>query len=193
LIVQELGISGILLLKPVVHRDARGCFLETWRDDRYSAAGLPELFVQDNVSISSERVLRGLHFQHPRGQGKLLSAVAGEVFDVAVDVRVGSPTFGKSVNATLSGLNGWQLYIPPGFAHGFLTLSREAVVTYKCTTHYAPEFEQGVRWDDPTLGIQWPSKNPLLSQKDMEAPLLSEIPPSRLPAYRCENARNGRT
>jgi dTDP-4-dehydrorhamnose 3,5-epimerase len=162
-------------------RDARGHFLETWQADRYAEAGVTGPFVQDNVSVSLRGVLRGLHFQHPRGQGKLVGVVRGRVFDVAVDLRRDSSTFGQWVGSELSDQNGDQLWIPPGFAHGVLALSPEAVFAYKCTQPYCPKFDRSVRWDDPAIGIRWPLSAPLLSVKDASAPLLAEISPDDLP------------
>ncbi len=170
---EPLAIPEVLLLQPRIVRDGRGQFLETWHDERYAAIGLPP-FVQDNASLSRRGVLRGLHFQHPNGQGKLVTVLAGSVFDVAVDVRRGSPTFGQWVGRELSAENGQQLWIPAGFAHGFLVTSVEAVFVYRCTAHYAPDSEHSIRWDDPALAIHWPAVTPLLSAKDANAPLLSE-------------------
>jgi dTDP-4-dehydrorhamnose 3,5-epimerase len=181
-IVEPLAIPDVLLLKPRVLRDDRGHFLETWRASTYAALGAGP-FVQDNVSVSRRGVLRGLHLQHPEGQGKLVNALRGRVFDVAVDVRVGSPTFGKWVGAELSDENGFQLYLPSGFAHGFVTLSDEAVFAYKCTAYYAPQLERTVRWDDPAIAIAWPGGQPSLAPKDASAPTLAEIPRDQLPSY----------
>lgn len=183
MIVESLAIAEVLLIKPRVFRDDRGHFLETWRASAYDAHRIGP-FVQDNVSVSRRNVLRGLHFQQPSGQGKLVNAIRGRVFDVAVDVRVDSPSFGQWIGAELSDENGCQLYIPSGFAHGFVTLSDEAVVSYKCTAYYAPETERTVRWDDPAIGIAWPCDAPVLASKDASAPTLSEIPAELLPAYR---------
>ena len=138
---------------------------------------------KDNFSRSAHGILRGLHLQHPNGQGKLVSVVDGEVFDVAVDVRAGSPTFGQYVSGTLTGPNKCQMWIPPGFAHGFCVKSEAAIFHYKCTALYSPESELGVAWDDPDLGIEWPVQNPVLSSKDQKNPRLRDIPKDRLPAY----------
>jgi dTDP-4-dehydrorhamnose 3,5-epimerase len=181
-IVERLTIPDVLLIKPRVLRDDRGQFLETWRAASYAALGAGP-FVQDNVSVSRRGVLRGLHLQHPEAQGKLVNALRGRVFDVAVDVRVGSPTFGRWSGAELSDENGCQLYIPPGFAHGFLTLSDEAVFSYKCTAYYAPHAERTVRWDDPAIAIAWPCAQPVLAPKDASAPTLAEIPREQLPSF----------
>lgn len=180
-IVEPLQIPEVLLLRPRIIRDDRGHFLEIWHYARYAEAGLPSGFVQDNVSVSRQGVLRGLHFQHPRAQGKLLSCLGGAVFDVAVDVRVGSLTFGRWVSAELSDRNGHQLWVPAGFAHGFLVLSEEAVVAYKCTDFYAPDNERSIRWDDPDIGITWPKDQPTVSAKDGAAPFLAAVPPAYLP------------
>jgi dTDP-4-dehydrorhamnose 3,5-epimerase len=182
LIVERLGIPEILLIKPRIFRDDRGHFLETWVDSTYAAHGIGP-FVQDNVSVSRRNVLRGLHLQHPGGQGKLVNALRGRVFDVGVDVRIGSPDFGKWSGTELSDENGFQLYIPPGFAHGFVTLSDDVVFSYKCTTRYAPEAERTVRWNDPSIAVPWPCNAPVIGPKDASAPLLAEIPPELLPVY----------
>ncbi len=176
-------IPGLLVIDPVVHGDARGFFLETYSRDRYAAAGVDVEFVQDNISSSRHRTLRGLHLQHPRGQGKLCSVIEGEVFDVAVDVRVGSPTFGQWVGVTLSSDNKRQLYIPPGFAHGFCVTSDRALFSYKCTDYYLGENELGIAWDDDDVEIEWPVDAPLLSDKDRANPKLRDIPRDRLPRY----------
>jgi dTDP-4-dehydrorhamnose 3,5-epimerase len=176
-------IPGVLCIEPDAFSDARGTFSEICRVDRYAEFGVSDPFVQDNMSSSRQGVLRGLHLQYPRGQGKLVSAVYGEIFDVAVDARIGSPTFGRAVWVTLSESNRRQLYVPPGCAHGFAVSSPEAVVVYKCTEYYAPQYEHVVRWNDPALGIPWPIANPILSERDAAAPLLSEIPFSQLPRF----------
>lgn len=180
--VCETALPGVLLFVPARHRDARGAFEETWHRARYAEAGVPERFVQDNVSFSEAGVLRGLHFQHPAGQGKLLTVLQGAVWDVAVDVRRASPTFGRWVGMTLSRVNGRQLYVPEGFAHGFVVTGEGALVHYKCTAYYAPEHEHSVRWDDPDLSIEWPVRAPVLSEKDQAAPRLRDLPPEALPA-----------
>lgn len=160
------ALQGVLIIEPTVHRDQRGFLLETWNRRRYAAAGLPEEFVQDNHTRSAPGTLRGLHYQLQRPQGKLVRCVRGAVFDVAVDIRRGSPTFGKWVGVDLTAENKRQLWIPPGFAHGFCVPALESEVQYKCTEYYAPEDESGVLWSDPGLGIQWPVRNPILSAKD---------------------------
>lgn len=184
MVTHPTRLPGVLILEPAVYRDARGFFLETWNQARYAEAGLPERFVQDNLSFSSRGVLRGLHYQHPHAQGKLLSVLQGEVFDVAVDLRVGSPTFARWEGVTLSAANRRQLYVPEGFAHGFLVTSETALVSYKCTEYYQPRYEAGVWWDDPDLGIAWPLAAPTLSPKDQAAPRLHTIPEGQLPRYR---------
>ncbi|ABG06027.1 dTDP-4-dehydrorhamnose 3,5-epimerase [Rubrobacter xylanophilus DSM 9941] len=180
--VLRTELPGVLVVEPQVFGDERGFFMESFNGRRYREAGLPERFVQDNLSLSRRGVLRGLHFQHPRGQGKLVSVLRGEVFDVAVDVRRGSPTFGRWVGLSLSEENRRQLYIPPGFAHGFVVLSEAALFFYKCTEYYAPECERTVLWSDPEIGIGWPVEEPVLSEKDRKAPALREMPPGHLPA-----------
>lgn len=182
--VTPTSIPDVLLIEPQVFGDHRGFFVETWSARRYAEHGLPERFVQDNLSRSGRGTLRGLHFQHPDDQGKLVMAVTGEVFDVAVDVRLGSPTFGKWAGARLSEENKHQLWVPPGFAHGFCVLSETATFAYKCTDYYVRESELGVRWDDPAIGIEWPIDDPILSAKDAEAPRLADIPKEKLPKWR---------
>ena len=174
--VTSCSIDGLLLLKPRVFEDERGHFLETWSAERYAEAGIGGAFVQDNASVSRRGVLRGMHWQaEPYAQGKLVSVLQGEVFDVAVDVRPQSDTFGQWEGFTLSAENGHQLWIPPGFAHGFVVTSETAVFHYKCTAPYAPDAERSLRWNDPQVAIEWPDKTPLLSPKDAEAPLLGEL------------------
>ncbi|MFN2375926.1 MAG: dTDP-4-dehydrorhamnose 3,5-epimerase [Candidatus Binatia bacterium] len=179
--VSATRIPGVLLIQPRVFGDARGYFFESWSAERYADAGLGGPFVQDNISRSRRGILRGLHLQHPHGQGKLVSALEGEVFDVAVDVRVGSPTFGNWVGALLSADNHHQLWVPPGFAHGFCVLSENAIFHYKCTDAYHPECELSVAWDDPAIGIEWPIAAPILNDKDRNGLRLADIPRDRLP------------
>jgi dTDP-4-dehydrorhamnose 3,5-epimerase len=176
-------VADVLVIEPAVFGDERGYFKETFHAERYRTAGMPLGFVQDNVSRSAYGILRGLHLQNPHGQGKLVQVLEGEVFDVAVDVRVGSPTFGKVVTATLSASNHRQLYIPPGFAHGFCVTSESALFFYKCTDLYHPECEVGVLYDDPALGIAWPVAKPLVSAKDAACLPLAQIDRAKLPAY----------
>jgi len=182
--VIETSLPGVVVVEPRVFRDDRGYFLETWSDAAYGSAKLPTRFLQDNLSLSAVGVLRGLHYQFPTAQGKLVSVVRGEVFDVAVDIRVGSPTFGRWVGETLNAENGRQLFIPEGFAHGFLVTGTEpASFAYKCTEGYDPTGQCSVLWDDPDIGIVWPAEAPLLSPKDRDAPRLREITEDRLPRY----------
>ncbi|HET7746926.1 MAG TPA: dTDP-4-dehydrorhamnose 3,5-epimerase [Vicinamibacteria bacterium] len=159
-------LPGLLVIEPRVHGDSRGYFSETWHQDRYRQAGLPHAFVQDNISFSGHGVLRGLHFQNPRPQGKLVYVLLGEIFDVAVDVRVGSPTFGRWTGVTLSDQNRHQLFVPEGFAHGVCVTSPTALVAYKCTGFYAPDCERTLLWDDPEVGVDWPIRSPIVSAKD---------------------------
>lgn len=183
MLIRQTDLPGVLLIEPKVFGDERGYFLETWSAERYEAEGISERFVQDNVSKSRRGTLRGLHLQHPYSQGKLVHVVVGEVFDVAVDVRLGSPTFGRFYGATLSEQNHRQLYIPPGYAHGFCVTSDEAIFAYKCTTGYHPEAEVTIAHHDPALGIPWPISEPTLSKKDMAGVPLADVPRDRLPRY----------
>lgn len=181
--VIDTPIAGVRIVEPKVFGDTRGFFMETWNQARYAEAGLPERFVQDNLSFSRRGVLRGLHFQNPNGQGKLVYVLQGEVFDVAVDIRLGSPTFGQSVSAVLSSENRRQFYIPPGFAHGFCVTSETALFAYKCTELYDPKAEGSILWNDPALGIDWPIAEPELSAKDTAGIALADFPRERLPVY----------
>jgi dTDP-4-dehydrorhamnose 3,5-epimerase len=174
-------LPGVLVLEPKVFGDDRGFFLETFHAERYRAAGVPLAFVQDNWSRSARGTLRGLHFQQPNPQGKLVQVYRGAVFDVAVDVRRGSPTFGQWYGCELSEENKRQLWVPPGFAHGFCVTSETADFVYKCTSLYAPDSERGIAWNDPDLAIPWPASAPLLSKKDAAAPRLKDAPV--LPRY----------
>ena len=170
-------IPDIVVIKPRVYEDPRGFFLETYRENRFVEAGIDQKFVQENHSASERGVLRGLHYQIRQPQGKLIRAIAGEIFDVAVDIRRSSPTFGKWVGIILSAENKLQLWIPAGFAHGFYVLSERAEVTYKVTDYYAPEWERSLLWNDPALGIEWSlvdGKSPTLSQKDVQGKILAE-------------------
>ena len=176
--VVETGIPGLLIVEPDVYRDGRGRFCETYRESRYVEAGIAARFVQDNESVSSKGVLRGLHWQAAQmAQAKLVRVVRGAVWDVAVDIRRGSPTFGRHVAATLTGENARQFFIPRGFAHGFIVLEDDTLFSYKCDNLYCPESERGIRFDDPELGIVWPDIGvPLkLSEKDTRHPLLSAL------------------
>jgi len=179
----ETDLPGVLIVEPQVFGDERGFFMETWNGRRYEDAGLPGRFVQDNLSFSAHGVLRGLHFQNPQPQGKLVSVLRGEVFDVAVDIRVGSPTFGWWTGTTLSAENKRQFYVPPDFAHGFVVTSEAALFFYKCTNYYAPSSERVVLWNDPGIGIEWPVERPTLSDRDRAAPPLREVPEGSLPRY----------
>ena len=172
--VHELKLPGLLLFTPDVYGDDRGFFLETWNAARYREHGLDAGFVQDNVSYSTHGVLRGLHYQDPHPQGKLVMVLRGEIFDVAVDIREDAATFGTWEGMTLSAANKRQLYVPPGFAHGFVVTGEEALVHYKCTDYYHPEAEGTIRWDDPTIGVDWPVETPVLSEKDAAGTRLHE-------------------
>jgi dTDP-4-dehydrorhamnose 3,5-epimerase len=173
----ETSLPGVFLVEPRLFSDARGTFFEVWKDESYRAIGIPGPFVQDNVSHSVKGTLRGLHFQEPTSQGKLVQVLHGAVFDVAVDVRRGSPTFGQHVGVSLDAESARQLWIPPGFAHGFYVTSERATFLYKCTAPYSPAHERSIRWDDPAIAIRWPLAGaPILSGKDAEAPLLADAP-----------------
>jgi dTDP-4-dehydrorhamnose 3,5-epimerase len=179
--LRETSLPGVVVIEPRIFRDERGAFAETFHAQRYAEAGIAGPFVQDNFSRSRKGTLRGLHFQEPEAQGKLVQVLRGKVFDVAVDVRRGSPTFGQWLGLELDGETLRQLWVPPGFAHGFCVLSDEAEFVYKCTALYAPKAERSIRWDDPELAIAWPLTEPLLSPKDAAAPLLCDAP--LLPSY----------
>jgi len=185
-VTPDAALPEVLLVEPRVFRDARGSFCELYNAERYAAAGLHASFAQDNLSRSTRGVLRGLHLQHPRGQGKLVTVLAGAVFDVAVDVRRGSPTFGRWTGYTLTAANAHELWVPAGFAHGFLVLEDDTIFSYKCTDVYVPAHELTVRWDDPAIGIRWPEARPgvapLVSEKDAAAPTLAGIA-ERLPLH----------
>ena len=173
-------IPGLLIVEPKVFGDARGYFMESWNQRRYSEVGLNSNFVQDNVSFSRRGILRGLHFQNPEAQGKLVSVLQGEVFDVAVDLRKSSPAFGRWHGLTLSAENKRQFFIPPGLAHGFVVTSETALFTYKCTAFYSAQNELTLAWNDPEVGIQWPVKHPQLSEKDARGLRLCDLPANRL-------------
>jgi len=173
--VLETTIPGVLIVEPKVFGDARGFFMEIYQSDRYAGSGIKACFVQDNLSRSSVGVLRGLHFQNPNPQGKLVTVLRGAVLDVAVDVRVGSPTFGKHVAVELSAENRRQFWVPRGFAHGFLVLSEIADLFYKCDQHYAPADEHTLQWNDPALAIKWDCGQPTLSDRDKNARRLSQL------------------
>ena len=181
--VLQTSISGALVLEPRVFTDERGFFLESYSERTLAEIGIEDKFVQDNHSFSRRGVLRGLHYQWPNPQGKLVSVLEGEVYDVAVDIRRGSPTFGQSVGVMLTADNHRHFWVPEGFAHGFCVLSEFATFTYQCTALYDPKADAGIRWNDAALGIDWPLSEPLLSDKDGKTPLLEDVPPERLPVY----------
>ncbi len=174
--IERTTLPDVLLLQPKRFNDERGYFYESWQQQRYAEFGIPNEFVQDNVSRSSRGVLRGLHFQNPKPQGKLVSVYEGEVFDIVVDMRNNSSSFGKWFGTHLSSENGKQLWIPEGFAHGFMVTSASAIFSYKCTDYYSPHAENSLRWNDSDLAIDWPAGEKILSSKDQAAPLLRDIP-----------------
>ena len=180
--VHDTPLPECKLIEPAVFGDARGCFFESWNRARFAEHGMDFEVVQSNVSVSSRGVLRGLHYQWPNPQGKLVSVLEGEVFDVAVDIRRGSPRFGQWTGVTLTADNRHHFWIPEGFAHGFLVLSERAVFTYLCTAGYDREADASIRFDDPVIGIDWPVDAPSLSDKDAAAPLLADVAEARLPA-----------
>ena len=174
---EATSLPGVMRIVPRVHEDDRGFFMETWHARRFAEAGIDVPFVQDNHSLSMRNTLRGLHYQIRQAQGKLVRVIRGEVFDVAVDIRRSSPSFGEWIGVHLSAENKHALWVPPGFAHGFLVVSDEAEFEYKCSDFYAPQFDRVIRWDDPDIGIAWPidpDESPILSNKDASAPLLSD-------------------
>ena len=179
----QTDLPGCVVIEPVVHGDARGFFYESFNAQRFAAAGLDLKFVQTNVSRSAQGVLRGLHYQWPNPQGKLVSVLDGEVYDVAVDIRVGSPTFGRWAAAVLSADNKRHFWIPEGFAHGFAVLSLHATFSYQCTALYDGAADAGIRWNDADIAIDWPLAEPLLSDKDRRAPFLADVPRDRLPKW----------
>lgn len=180
----EVGrVPGVLIIEPTVFADARGFCFESWRRDAYREAGIREDFVQDNVSLSGRGVIRGLHLQHPDGQGKLVCVLQGEVLDVTVDVRVGSPWFGQSTEVCVSAGNHRQVYVPPGFAHGFQVVSESALLVYKCTAYYRPDTELSILWSDPDIGVRWPLANPIVSGRDSLGHRLNDVPSHLLPPY----------
>jgi len=181
--VKETKLPGVIVLEPDVFSDERGHFLETWNRTRYENAGIPGHFVQDNISFSKKGVLRGLHFQYPQSQGKLIQVLSGQVVDVAVDIRVGSPTFGQWISEVVSDANHKQIYIPPGFAHGYCATSKTAVFSYKCTDFYNPASENGIIWNDPDLNIDWPTKKPILSIKDSSYARLKDLVSENMPHF----------
>jgi len=182
--VTQTKLPGVIVFEPDVFGDARGFFIETFSNNRYQDAGLKLPFVQDNISFSEKNVIRGLHFQNPHSQGKLVQVLSGRALDVAVDIRVGSPNFGQWFGETLSAENHKQMYVPPGFAHGFCVISDTALFSYKCTDYYSPATEGGIIWNDPDIGINWPASAPLVSKKDAACPRLKDIPKDKLPEYK---------
>ena len=172
---KETPLAGLLLIEPRVFRDQRGFFLESYTRREYSKLGIDVEFVQENHSASVRNVLRGLHFQENCGQAKLVRVIEGEIFDVAVDIRPGSPTYGKWAGYSLSKENMLQMYVPVGFAHGFCVTSDTAEVLYKCSDYYSPKDERGIIWNDPDLAISWPVENPILSEKDRKYPQLRDL------------------
>jgi dTDP-4-dehydrorhamnose 3,5-epimerase len=181
--VIETALPGAMILEPQVFGDARGFFYESYNKAKWQEAGIDADFVQSNVSRSAMGVLRGLHYQWPNPQGKLVSVLEGEVYDVAVDIRRGSPTFGQSVGVMLTADNHRHFWVPEGFAHGFCVLSEFATFTYQCTALYDAKADAGILWNDADLGIDWPLSAPLLSDKDRKNPLLKDVAPERLPIF----------
>ncbi len=179
--IEKTSIPEVILIEPSVFQDDRGYFMETYQHRRYEEIGITCTFVQDNLSTSKKGTLRGLHFQYSNSQAKLVQVLQGEVFDVAVDIRKGSPHCGQWAGAILSDKNNHQLFIPEGFAHGFCVLSDVAIFHYKCSNYYSPESEGGILWCDPQINITWPIKNPILSKKDQGYPTINQIETSKLP------------
>jgi dTDP-4-dehydrorhamnose 3,5-epimerase len=179
----ETSLPGVYELRPLVHRDSRGCFLETYHHAKFADLGIKETFLQDNHSISSHGTLRGLHYQLRHAQAKLCRVIEGEALDVAVDIRIDSPHFGKWTAVRLSAKEQNQIYIPAGFAHGFLALSETVQFLYKCSEYYAPSDEYGILWNDPALAIDWGATTPALSPRDAKNPKLADVQPQFLPRY----------
>jgi dTDP-4-dehydrorhamnose 3,5-epimerase len=175
MVIKEAKLDGVLVIEPKIYEDIRGFFLESFNNKRYSEIGIKKEFVQDNLSLSYKNVLRGLHFQNPTAQAKLVSVIKGEVFDVIVDIRKGSPTFGAWEGFILSEKNKRQVYIPEGFAHGFVVLDDEAYFYYKCSEYYSPNNEHCIRWDDPDLGINWKVESPIILDKDLNGMFLKDF------------------
>ena len=182
--VLKTKLDGVLIIEPQVFEDERGFFLETYHQNQYREIGIKTYFVQDNLSFSKRGTLRGLHFQYPKTQTKLVQVLQGEIFDVTVDIRVQSPSFGRWIGEYLSDANKKQIFIPKGFAHGFCVVSETALFHYKCSDFYASECEGGINWKDPSLAIDWPIDNPIVSKKDMDLPFLSEISTDNLPPFK---------
>ena len=181
--VLETGLDGVVIIEPEVHGDDRGFFQESWKASSYGDRGLPTVFAQANVSRSARGVLRGLHYQFQQPQGKLVSVFEGRIFDVAVDIRRGSESFGQWAGVELSAENHRQLYIPEGFAHGFIVLSESALFHYHCTNEYAHQFDAAIAWNDPDIAVKWPIEPESISAKDRAAPLLRDVLPDRLPDH----------
>ena len=181
--IVESGLDGVVIIEPQIHGDERGFFQESWKASSYGSHGLPVSFEQANISRSARGVLRGLHYQFRQPQGKLVSVLEGRIFDVAVDIRTGSPSFAQWAGVELSAENHRQLYIPEGFAHGFMVLSDSALFHYHCTTEYAPEYDAAIAWDDPDIAVNWPRQPDAVSAKDREAPYLRNVPVDRLPGF----------
>jgi dTDP-4-dehydrorhamnose 3,5-epimerase len=181
--VHKTELDGVVVIEPNVFNDQRGYFFETYQRKRYADAGISVDFVQDNLSFSKKRALRGLHYQHPHDQAKLIQVIQGRVFDVVVDIRLGSPTFGKWIGQYLSDENKQQLFVPGGFAHGFCVLSDAALFHYKCSDFYTPEYEGGIHWSDPDAAIDWPLESPIVSEKDAKYSCLKDIAKDKLPSY----------
>lgn len=179
----EAAFPDVFLIEPDVFKDNRGFFMETYNQRKYAEEGIDRMFVQDNYSHSKYGILRGLHYQLKNAQGKLVFVITGEIFDIVVDIRIGSPKFGQWFGVHLSAENKRQIFMPEGFAHGFIVLSESADVIYKCTDFYTPGDDYGIFWADPTINIDWPIKNPILSDKDSKNPKLREIPEELLPAF----------
>jgi dTDP-4-dehydrorhamnose 3,5-epimerase len=179
--VLETGLDGVVIIEPQVYGDERGFFLESWKASSYGRHGLPTAFSQANISRSEKGVLRGLHYQYKQPQGKLVSVLEGRIFDVAVDIRPGSASFGQWAGVELSSANHRQMYVPEGFAHGFIVLSSSALFHYHCTTEYSPQYEVAIAWNDPDIAVKWPFEPNTISGKDRDAPFLRDVPADRLP------------
>jgi dTDP-4-dehydrorhamnose 3,5-epimerase len=177
----ETGLDGVVIIEPQVHGDERGFFQEIWKAGSYEKYGLPVTFSQANISRSTKGILRGLHYQVRQAQGKLVSVFEGRIFDVAVDIRPGSLSFGQWAGVELSAASHRQLYVPEGFAHGFIVLSDSALIHYHCTTEYAPQYDAAIAWNDPDIAVKWPCEPVVISQKDSDAPFLRDVPVKRLP------------
>jgi dTDP-4-dehydrorhamnose 3,5-epimerase len=180
----ETELDGVVVIEPNVFNDQRGYFFETYNQNRYQEAGIKSNFVQDNLSFSKKGTLRGMHYQHPHDQAKLVQVIQGEVFDVVVDIRRESPTFGKWIGQNISDENKQQIFVPEGFAHGFCVLSETALFHYKCSDFYAPECEGGIHWSDPDVAIDWPLDSPMVSEKDGAFSRLKDIAKDFLPSYK---------